>query len=91
MCQLAAAFSFLTRLRRNRTARTYMRRRSFPPLFAVAAVKMSLSLQCELQQQEVKCFGLGPICLWSVCKVEHLKTQFPGAGAVIADVALCQL
>lgn len=62
---------------------------SSPPLFAVAAIKMSLSLRCEVQRQEAKCSALGPICLRAACKVERLKTQFPGA--VIADVALCQL
>lgn len=64
-------------------------RRSSPPLFAVAAVKMSLRLRCEVQQHEAKCSASGPICLWAACKVECLKTQFPGV--VIADVALCQL
>lgn len=63
---------------------------SSPPLFAVAAVKTSLSLRCEVLQQEVKCFGLRPICLWAVCK-NWAPKEFPGAGAVIADVALCQL
>lgn len=60
-----------------------------PPQFAEAAVKMSLSLQCEVQRLEVKRPALGPICLWAECKAERLKTQFPGV--VIADVALCQL
>lgn len=34
-------------------------RRSSPPLFAVAAVKMSLRLRCEVQQQEAKCSASG--------------------------------
>lgn len=62
---------------------------SSPLLFAVAAIKMSLCLRREVQQQEAKCSALGPICLWAACKVGRLKTQFPGV--VIADVALCQL